>query len=192
MKINIPTKVLLSSVAFTLIASSLTPMAKAKESESLQIHEPSGNNKITYVTHNDSVLFENGALTEDQELDALFSNFSTLMFKTQQLAKQQEPVMKTQAGTTKAVKATIKTVLKNKDKLFRIFQSVAGKRHRNTLEKRFNKYVEPALKKLLKYESLAWDNIEGAAANALKGTGIKDTTARSIAFWIRHVMEWFF
>ncbi|MCY9156312.1 hypothetical protein [Bacillus haynesii] len=192
MKTNIPTKTILSSIALTLIASSLTPMAKANESESPQIYESSGNNKITYVTHNDSVLFESSALTENQELDALFANLDSLMFKTQQLAKKQEPVIKTQAGTTKAVKETIKTVLKNKSKLFRIIQSVAGKRHRNTLEKRFNKYVEPALKKLLKYETLVWDNIEGAAANALKGTGIKDTTARSIAFWIRHVMEWFF
>ncbi|MED2945445.1 hypothetical protein P4284_23095 [Bacillus swezeyi] len=191
MKTNMPTKALLSSVVLALFASSLTPMAKAKESDNLSSNELP-KDRITYVQHNDSVLFENNDLTEDQELDALFSNINTIMYKTQHLAKQQEPVIKTRAGVTKAVKESIRAVLKNKKRLFNVFQSVAGKRHRNTLEKRFNKYVEPTLKKLLKYESLAWKNIEDAIANALSGTGIKDTTARSIAFWIRHVMEWFF
>ncbi|MCF7618579.1 hypothetical protein [Bacillus sonorensis] len=191
MKTNMLTKTVLSSLTLALFASSLTPMAKAEEAEKPLADELS-KNKSTYVQHNDSILFGNQTLTEDQELDALFSNVNLIMFKTQELAKQQEPVMKTQAGATKAVKETIKAVLKNKKRLFDIFESVAGKRHRNTMEKRFNKYIEPTLKNLLKYESLAWSRVEDAIATALHGTGIKSSTARSIAFWLRHVMEWLF
>ncbi|BBW98676.1 hypothetical protein GsuE55_35090 [Geobacillus subterraneus] len=45
---------------------------------------------------------------------------------------------------------------------------------------------------LLKYDYLVWKNIEDQIASALTGTGIKNSTARSIAYWLTKVAEWFF
>ncbi|GGI03117.1 MULTISPECIES: hypothetical protein [Mammaliicoccus] len=62
-------------------------------------------------------------------------------------------------------------------------------RGRKSSEKRWDKHVEPALKKILKQEQATWKNIEGQVAQALMGTGIKDSSARSIAYWVSEVSQ---
>ncbi|CAI3515745.1 hypothetical protein CIRMBP1294_02646 [Enterococcus cecorum] len=52
------------------------------------------------------------------------------------------------------------------------------------------KTAEPVLKKLLKYESLAYGTVEGQVSTALIQAGMKSSTARTIAFWIRQGLEW--
>ena len=44
--------------------------------------------------------------------------------------------------------------------------------------------VELSLNNILKQEQVTWGNVEGQVAQALMGTGIKDSTARSIAYWV--------
>ncbi|MTV19360.1 hypothetical protein FMF07_01250 [Staphylococcus delphini] len=56
-----------------------------------------------------------------------------------------------------------------------------------SLEKRWDNYVEPTLNKILKQEQATWGNVEGQVAQALMGTGIKDSSARSIAYWVSQV-----
>ncbi|RUN72080.1 hypothetical protein BVL87_09760 [Staphylococcus epidermidis] len=56
-----------------------------------------------------------------------------------------------------------------------------------SLEKRWDKYVEPALNKILKQEQATWGNVEGQVAQALMGTGIKDSSTRSIAYWVSQI-----
>ncbi|WP_245336326.1 hypothetical protein [Staphylococcus sp. GDY8P66P] len=56
-----------------------------------------------------------------------------------------------------------------------------------SLEKRWDKHVEPTLNNILKQEEATWGNVEGQVAQALMGTGIKDSTARSIGYWVSTV-----
>ncbi len=48
-------------------------------------------------------------------------------------------------------------------------------------------YVNPALNNVLKQEEATWENVQGQVSQALMGTGIKDSTARSIGFWVSQV-----
>lgn len=103
-----------------------------------------------------------------------------------------EQTMKTQVGVTAAIKKSLKKLLKNKNRLFNLVEQFAGKRAAKSLKIRFNKYVEPVLKEFLKYEQLTWDLIKDNIASALYGTGIKNSSARHIAYWIVKVAQWFF
>ncbi|UXS28787.1 hypothetical protein MUA33_09930 [Staphylococcus delphini] len=77
-------------------------------------------------------------------------------------------------------------MIKNKKAVFSGVQKISP-RAGKSLEKRWNKYVEPTLKKILKQEQATWGNVEGQVAHALMGTGIKDSSARSIAYWVSQV-----
>ncbi|UXV43733.1 hypothetical protein [Staphylococcus simulans] len=55
------------------------------------------------------------------------------------------------------------------------------------MEKRLDKHVEPTLNNILKQEEATWGNVEGQVAQALMNIGIKDSSARSIAFWVSQV-----
>ncbi|WP_155260181.1 hypothetical protein [Staphylococcus delphini] len=77
-------------------------------------------------------------------------------------------------------------MIKNKKAVFSGVQKISP-RGGKSLEKRWNKYVEPTLKKILKQEQATWGNVEGQVAQALMGTGIKDSSARSIAYWVSQV-----
>ncbi|MGT2377561.1 hypothetical protein ACVPOW_00720 [Staphylococcus aureus] len=39
----------------------------------------------------------------------------------------------------------------------------------------------------LNKEEATWGNVQGQVSQALMGTGIKDSTARSIGFWVSQV-----
>ncbi|MEN0254842.1 hypothetical protein AAGX03_09190 [Staphylococcus aureus] len=39
----------------------------------------------------------------------------------------------------------------------------------------------------LKQEEATWGNVQGQVSQALMGTGIKDSTARSMGFWVSQV-----
>ncbi|MCQ1352515.1 hypothetical protein NNI96_04315 [Staphylococcus aureus] len=39
----------------------------------------------------------------------------------------------------------------------------------------------------LKQEEATWGNVQGQVSQALMGTSIKDSTARSIGFWVSQV-----
>ncbi len=54
-------------------------------------------------------------------------------------------------------------------------------------KKRWDKFVNPALNNALKQEEATWGNVQGQVSQALMGTGIKDSTARSIGFWVSQV-----
>lgn len=57
----------------------------------------------------------------------------------------------------------------------------------NHKKKRWDKFVNPALNNALKQEEATWGNVQGQVSQALMGTGIKDSTARSIGFWVSQV-----
>ena len=89
-------------------------------------------------------------------------------------------------GGSFAVKKGIKAMIKNKKAVFSGVKKISP-RAGKSLEKRWDKYVEPALNNILKQEQATWGNVEGQVAQALMGTGIKDSSARSIAFWVSQV-----
>ena len=74
-------------------------------------------------------------------------------------------------------------MIKNQKAVFSGIKKISP-RAGKSLEKRWDKYVEPALNNILKQEEATWGNVEGQVAQALMGTGIKDSTARSIAYWV--------
>ena len=73
------------------------------------------------------------------------------------------------------------------DDLFRNPEYVTEQTINNLPTNLKDKYVEPALNNILKQEQATWGNVEGQVAQALMGTGIKDSSARSIAFWVSQV-----
>lgn len=90
---------------------------------------------------------------------------------------------------TKAVKVAIRAALKNKNKLIGMVGKYIGSDAAASVGSAF-KTAEPVLKKLLKYESLAYGTVEGQVSTALIQAGMKSSTARTIAFWIRQGLEW--
>ncbi|HHO6121615.1 TPA: hypothetical protein ACRVKQ_002773, partial [Staphylococcus aureus] len=58
---------------------------------------------------------------------------------------------------------------------------------RKIIKKRWDKFVNPALNNALKQEEATWGNVQGQVSQALMGTGIKDSTARNIGFWVSQV-----
>lgn len=191
MKVNFLAKATLSLVASSLLATTLLPEAHAQE----KIQEPKS---IKISSEYQSTLKE-----ESNEgikaLDNFFEDkvnadiaFQNLLLKSDSYGlKFKNPNnMQVQWGTTKAVKAGIKALLKNEKKLFNYIEGILGKRARKSLELRFDKYVKPTLNDLLKYEELAWGTLEGHIATALHNTGIKNSTARNLAYFITQCARW--
>lgn len=95
----------------------------------------------------------------------------------------------TRAGGTAAVKASIRYILKNQAKLFKFIDQYAGKSAGNLFRKHFGK-VTPVLNDLLKWQSVAYGNIEGLVASALIRAGVNSGVARTIAWALRQAAEW--
>ncbi|KXZ16575.1 hypothetical protein AXI59_01395 [Bacillus nakamurai] len=183
MKLNFLAKGTLSLITASLLATTILPTIHAEEIAQKPV--------IVKEEEQVSYEFESESAEDLAALESVFSD-PALLEKTMDAAPSVglSPTFKTQAGTTAAVKAGIKALIKHKQKVFNLVGTVGGKRAAKSLEIRWNKYVEPVLNKLLKYESLAWGTVEGQIASALMGTGIKNSSARSIAYWVVYVAKW--
>ncbi|WP_335872301.1 hypothetical protein [Bacillus sp. 2205SS5-2] len=131
-------KCLLSLLAVVLVVSTIAPTfgfaaedvtdEVVVEGEEFQVSEGNDSNEIS----------------DDQELEILFSDMDALMAQTNALVIKETPSSKPtgeqRVGGTKAVKAAVKGVLNNKSRMFNLVEDVAGKRNRASIEKRFNKY----------------------------------------------------
>ncbi|MCY8280173.1 hypothetical protein [Bacillus inaquosorum] len=183
MKLNFLVKGTLSLITASLLVTTVLP----------SIHAEEITQKPVITNEQEQVNYELDEETAEDlaALETMFAN-PALLEKTMDVAPTVglSPTFKAQAGTTAAVKAGIKALIKNKQKVFNLVRSVGGKRAAKSLEIRWNKHVEPVLNKLLKYESLAWGTVEGQLASALMGTGIKNSSARSIAYWVVYVARW--
>lgn len=141
-----------------------------------------------FVDAKESVNTQNSEIEKDNKaLDDLFEKPD---YVTQQTINNLPSSLKNrpieEVGGTFAVKKGIKAMIKNKKAIFSGVKKISP-RGGKSLEKRWDKYVEPALKKILKQEQATWGNVEGQVAQALMGTGIKDSSARSIAYWVSQV-----
>lgn len=173
-------KMFLVMMVLTLVVSSLPLNAFAQEqiSDDLSVYE----NELLIIETEEDIA----------ALEELFADPEAIVQQTIQVAPSvglDQSEVKPMVGGTAAVKAGIKSLLKNKTKVINAVKSLSP-RAGKSLEVRWNKYIEPTLNKLLKYESLAWGTVEGHLASALMGTGIKNSSARSIAYWVVYVAQW--
>lgn len=99
------------------------------------------------------------------------------------------PSFSTYSVQTKAVKAALKAVVKNKNKLVNAVGKVAGRDEAVKVGAALNT-VMPVFNKLLKYQKLAYSTVQDQVASALISAGIKSSSARSLAYWIRQGLEW--
>lgn len=132
---------------------------------------------------------------EEQSVSNEFSNNEIKNlergFQTLEIQKEQKSNMGAtiNAGGTAAVKASIKFLLKNENKLFKYVEDYGGISARRTLEKYFGN-VTPVLNKLLTWQSVAYGNIEGLISSSLIQAGVSSGTARTIGWLVREAAEW--
>ncbi|MEM5030840.1 hypothetical protein WKH33_17735 [Priestia sp. WB3] len=98
--------------------------------------------------------------------------------------------IQTKAGQTKAIKEAIKLALNNKQKLFKGIEFFSNKKTARSVEIRWNKYVEPGLKELLKWDKLVWKSVKDAVYRALRAGKLSETTSESISFWVVQALKW--
>ncbi|WRN75673.1 hypothetical protein T8833_10815 [Staphylococcus aureus] len=78
-------------------------------------------------------------------------------------------------------------MIKNKKSVFNGVKEISPVPENH--KKRWDKFVNPALNNALKQEEATWGNVQGQVSQALMGTGIKDSTARSIGFWVSQLVQ---
>ncbi|WP_199219487.1 hypothetical protein [Staphylococcus simulans] len=159
-------------LASAILLTTVSPMASA--SESLETQKTVSNSSAEIEKDNKALddLFRNPEYVTEQTINNLPTNLK-------------EGTSERIVGSF-AVKKGIKAMIKNKKAVFSGVKKISP-RAGKSLEKRWDKYVEPALNKILKQEQATWGNVEGQVAQALMGTGIKDSSARSIAYWVSQV-----
>ncbi|EIQ0341005.1 hypothetical protein LUL01_001233 [Staphylococcus pseudintermedius] len=159
-------------LASAILLTTVSPIANA-----------SGTFETQKTVSNSSVEIEK----ENKALDELFRNPEYVTEQTiNNLPTNLKEGTSERIGGSFAVKKGIKAMIKNKKAVFSGVKKISP-RAGKSLEKRWDKYVEPALNKILKQEQATWGNVEGQVAQALMGTGIKDSSARSIAYWVSQV-----
>lgn len=97
---------------------------------------------------------------------------------------QESALFEDKLNVSQPVKDAIRAVLKNKVKFFNLIEKYAGKHLRQQLKQKFNKHVEPALKDLLGYIALSWDTVNNKIYTALKGSGLSEKSAKSLAYFV--------
>ena len=159
-------------LASAILLTTVSPMASA--SESLETQKAVSNSSAEIEKDNKVLddLFRNPKYVTEQTINNLPTNLKEGTSE--------------RIGGSFAVKKGIKAMIKNKKAVFSGVKKISP-RAGKSLEKRWDKYVEPALNNILKQEQATWGNVEGQVAQALMGTGIKDSSARSIAFWVSQV-----
>ncbi|MBU6944716.1 hypothetical protein [Staphylococcus sp. CWZ226] len=159
-------------LASAILLTTVSPMASA--SESLETQKAVSNSSVEIEKDNKALddLFRNPEYVTEQTINNLPTNLKEGTSE--------------RIGGSFAVKKGIKAMIKNKKAVFSGVKKISP-RAGKSLEKRWDKYVEPALNKILKQEQATWGNVEGQVAQALMGTGIKDSSARSIAYWVSQV-----
>ena len=159
-------------LASAILLTTVSPMASA--SESLETQKAVSNSSAEIEKDNKALddLFRNPEYVTEQTINNLPTNLKEGSSE--------------RIGGSFAVKKGIKAMIKNKEAVFSGVKKISP-RAGKSLEKRWDKYVEPALNNILKQEQATWGNVEGQVAQALMGTGIKDSSARSIAYWVSQV-----
>ncbi|HDG5366022.1 TPA: hypothetical protein PF056_002673 [Staphylococcus aureus] len=155
-----------------VLLSTVTPFANASE-------------RVDVPKHVNNVELENEK--DNKALDDLFKDPKYVSQKTiDNIPTNLKEGTSERVGGSFAVKKGIKAMIKNKKAVFAGVKKIS-KRGGTSLEKRWDKYVEPTLNNILKQEEATWGNVEGQVAQALMNTGIKDSSARSIGFWVSQV-----
>ncbi|ERS92441.1 hypothetical protein [Staphylococcus simulans] len=159
-------------LASAILLTTVSPMASA--SESVESKQAVSNTNTEFEKDNKALddLFQNPEYVTEQTINNLPTNLKEGISE--------------RVGGSFAVKKGIKAMIKNKKAVFSGVQKISP-RAGKSLEKRWDKYVEPVLNKILKQEQATWGNVEGQVAQALMGTGINDSSARSIAYWVSQV-----
>lgn len=159
-------------VMSAVLLSTFSPLADAKESANTQ---NSGNDVNIEIEK------------DNKALDDLFKKPDYVTKQTvNNLPSSLKDRPSEEVGGSFAVKKGIKAMIKNKKAVFSAVKKISP-RGGKSLEKRWGKYVEPTLNNILKQEQATWGNVEGQVAQSLMNTGIKDSSARSIGFWVSQV-----
>lgn len=125
-----------------------------------------------------------------QDLKDLELTLLVAMPEFQGVNKKLDGDIQTKAGQTKAIKEAIKLALNNKHKLFKGIEFFSNKKTARSVEIRWNKYVEPGLKELLKWDKLVWKSVKDAVYRALRAGKLSETTSESISFWVVQALKW--
>lgn len=152
-----------------LFLSTATPIASVQDTT-----QNNDNTNIKQITEKSN--------TDDKILDEFFKNPERTSQKTiDNLPSNLKEGTSERVGGSYAVKKVIKAMIKNKKAVFNGVKEISP-RAGKSLEKRWDKYVNPVLNNVLKQEEATWGNVQGQVSQALMGTGIKDSTVRSIGF----------
>ena len=87
---------------------------------------------------------------------------------------------------TQAVKKAIKAVIKKRNAIVNLVGKYVG---RDAAVSSLDT-VMPVLRDLQYWSDLAYGTVEGQVKNALVDSGMADSTASTIAYWIRLALEW--
>ncbi|MCD3436380.1 hypothetical protein KP773_11305 [Streptococcus equi subsp. zooepidemicus] len=90
---------------------------------------------------------------------------------------------------TQAVKKAIKAVIKNRNKIVNLVGKYIGRDAAVSVGASLNT-IMPVLRNLQYWSDLAYGTVEGQIKNALVDSGMAETTASTIAYWIRLALEW--
>ncbi|HFR3551416.1 TPA: hypothetical protein ACHVA2_001644 [Streptococcus suis] len=90
---------------------------------------------------------------------------------------------------TQAVKKAIKAVIKNRNKIVNLVGKYIGRDAAVSVGAALNT-IMPVLRNLQYWSDLAYGTVEGQIKNALTASGMAETTASTIAYWIRLALEW--
>ena len=90
---------------------------------------------------------------------------------------------------TQVVKKAIKAVIKNRNKIVNLVGKHIGRDAAVSVGATLNT-VMPVLRNLQYWSDLAYGTVEGQIKNALTASGMAETTASTIAYWIRLALEW--
>lgn len=101
----------------------------------------------------------------------------------------EEETVQSRSAASKAIKKAIKLVIKNKNKLVNAVGKYIGRDAAVAVGDVIHD-LTPTLRKLLKYEDMGWDTVQGVCKSALISMGMKSSTAGTVAYYVRKGLEW--
>ncbi|WP_250414135.1 hypothetical protein [Staphylococcus aureus] len=145
-------------LAIAILLTTVSPMASA--SESLETQKAVSNSSAEIEKDNKALddLFRNPEYVTEQTINNLPTNLKEGTSE--------------RIGGSFAVKKGIKAMIKNKKAVFSGVKKISPRADKS-LEKRWDKYVEPALNKILKQEQATWGECRRSSCSSVNGNWYK-------------------
>lgn len=139
-------------------------------------------NRNTYdinLTQEQIDFISNGLTGENiQKIESMLENITIPTYR-----------IETRSPQTQVVKKAIKAVIKNRNKIVNLVGRYIGADAAVSVGASLD-IIMPVLRNLQYWSNLAYGTVEGQLKNALTAAGMAETTASTIAYWVRLALEW--